>query len=118
MVRITAPEAAGAKMLVQALIGAVGAERVSLDAQTNEVCVDDRDHNQDLLGVLAVIEDWLDDAGVEAVRVKDGQRTYHMERPAHAGDRQWAPNRSCTRAGSPRSSKKTGNCARPWLPGS
>jgi hypothetical protein len=59
MVRITAPDAAGAKMLVQ-----------------------------DLLGVLAVIEDWLDDAGVEAVRVKDGQRTYHMERPAHAGDRQ------------------------------
>lgn len=84
------------------------AELIPIDGGRCEVQVElERDRERQLLAALAAVERWLASSGIEATRVKLGERSYTVERPgssaATAASRSSASRR--TKFSSARSTK-------------
>ena len=69
MVRIDVADTDRAKDLIRVLVTRIGAEPVSFDRSTGEVCVDLAETGNGLSGVLDALDECLDGSAVAIVRI-------------------------------------------------
>jgi hypothetical protein len=81
MIRVQVPEGASAKGLVQRLAGVFEASSVSLDTQSGEVRLELRRKSREaLVQALGLINDWLEQAGLDSVVVGLDRNSGTLER--------------------------------------
>lgn len=78
MVRIDVTDTERAKELIRVLITHIGAEPVSFDARTGEVCVDDPRGDDGLASMLSAVDAWLTDSDVAVIKVSEGLRSFTL----------------------------------------
>lgn len=77
MVRIEVTDTDRAKELIRVLITRIGAEPVSFDPETGEVCVDG-EGDDGLVSTLGAVDAWLTDTDVAVIRVLEGPRSFTL----------------------------------------
>jgi hypothetical protein len=88
LIRIEAVDVEHASSLVQALVGLVEAEEVSLDGESFEVQVRTRgDSSKAVLVILDAVEAWLAADGLLSTRIHLEGRSYRVDKPVEAAGR-------------------------------
>lgn len=88
MVRIDVADTERAKDLIRALVTRMGAEPISLDRSTGEVCVDLTEAEDGLSGVLAALDECLDGSAaiVRIGRSPEETRSFRVGERRRGGD--------------------------------